>query len=578
MDNWKNKLFYGDNLDVMRKHVDDNSIDLIYLDPPFKSDLNYNVLYKADGLSPDEAQWTAFKDTWFWDTAAERIFSEELQNVPNPELVGYLNALEVSLQRTPMFAYLVNMAIRLLELHKKLKPTGSIYLHCDPNASHYLKVLMDFIFSPLNFRSEIVWRRSASHNKLSRQYGPIHDTILFYSKTNRMYFEPGRTPYVTSYVNNHFTNSDKRGPYRTNEITGSGTRGGESGTEWRGYNPTSRGRHWAISGSLKELLPDYGAGMSLLQMLDALAELGEIDFSSSGRPTYRQRLGKGVPYQDIWAYQPGTAGLLQGTNEAFDQDVKWLDNEEEKLGYPTQKPVGLLKRIILSSSKVGDLVLDPFAGCGTTIAAAQAMDRRWIGIDISPFAIELIRKQRLERIFTNLTDSQNYIIDGLPTSMDGAKELAERDKKGFEIWAVSQLDGIPNEKKGADRGIDGRIPFKPDGRTTKYAVISVKGGKLKADDIRSLNDVAKREKRSSLGFGVFVTLNKPTKGMRADAAAAGVEVINNQTYSRTQILTIEDILRGIKPNLPFIDTSAGYRKAPLIENESQQDLLDWENE
>ncbi len=569
-DKWKNKLYYGDNLDVMRHHISDESIDLIYLDPPFKSDLDYNVLYRADGLSPDEAQWTAFKDTWFWDEAAERTLAE-LQDIPNPKLVGLLNALNVSLERTPMFAYIVNMAIRLQEMHKKLKPTGSIYLHCDPNASHYLKMIMDSIFSPLNFRSEIVWRRSASHNKLSRKYGPIHDTILFYSKSTSAYFQPGRTPYTKSYVDKNFTHKDKRGRYRLNEITGSGVRAGESGAAWRGYDPTARGRHWAIPDSLKELLLDHGARMSTHEMLDVLADIGEIDFSSSGRPTYKQRMGKGIPYQDIWAYQPGTAGLLQGSNEAFDHDVKWLDSEDEKLGYPTQKPLGLLKRIILSSSKASELILDPFAGCGTTIAAAQSLDRHWIGIDISPFAIQLIRKQRLERTFSGLEVGLDYTIDGLPTTMDGARLLADQDKKAFEIWAVSQIDGIPNEKKGADRGVDGRVPFKPDGKTSKFAVVSVKGGKLKADDIRALISVAKREEKSSLGFGILVTLNNPTQKMRADAASAGVTTINRQVYQLVQILTVEDILSGRSPRLPLVDKLVGYRKAPMEEVGKQEE-------
>jgi len=292
---WKNKLYYGDNLDVMRKSIADESIDLIYLDPPFKSDLNYNVLFRADGLSPDEAQWTAFKDTWLWDEAAIKALSE-LQDVPNPMLVGLINALAIPMDQTPMLAYLVNMALRLLEMHRKLKPTGSLYLHCDPTASHYLKLILDAIFDPRNFRNEIVWRRSNAHNKTTKQYGPIHDTILFYSRTDHFFLELGRTPYSRVSIERKCIYSDEGGLYRLNELTGQGTRTGESGIAWRGYDPTAAGRHWAIPKSLKDTLPHSGVKMSVQEMLEAFFHDGNIRFTHGGRPEYKQRMGKGVPY------------------------------------------------------------------------------------------------------------------------------------------------------------------------------------------------------------------------------------------------------------------------------------------
>jgi len=584
IDTWKNKLYYGDNLDVMRKYIPNDSIDLIYLDPPFKSDLDYNVLYHADGLSSDEAQWTAFKDTWFWDTEAERIFAE-LQDVPNPKLVGLLNALETSLYRSPMFAYIVNMSIRLLEIYKKLTLTGSIYLHCDPTASHYLKMLMDTVFGPTNFRNEIVWRRTGSHNKMKR-WGPIHDIILFYTKSRDFVWNSPHRPYMLGHVREHFI-EDGKGGYRTayygNVLTGSGIRGGESGKPWQGIDPTAKGRHWAIPGQIWDELEEDISALTQHQKLDLLYERGLIKIEPGAAwPMYEHAINPnaGPAAPDIWAFQPYTQGTVFGTKEGVDEDIRWLSTKDkERLGYPTQKPVSLMKRIINASSKPGDLILDPFAGCGTTIAAAQSLGRRWIGIDISPFAIQLIRKQRLEIGFSGLQVGVDYTIEGLPTTREGACLLADQDKKAFEVWVISQIDGIPNEKKGADKGIDGRIPFKPDGKISKYAVVSVKGGKLTADDVRALASVATRETKTSLGFGIFITLNNPTTGMRADAASAGVTTINGIVYQLVQILTVEDILRGKRPNLPFIDRTVAYRKAPPIEEpKTQQDLLEWNNQ
>jgi site-specific DNA-methyltransferase (adenine-specific) len=222
----------------------------------------------------------------------------------------------------------------------------------------------------------------------------------------------------------------------------------------------------------------------------------------------------------------------------------------------------LLRHIIAASSKPGDVVLDPFCGCGTTIEAAQILARHWIGIDISPFSVELTRRQRLEGAFPHLKAGVDYEIKGLPTTIDGARMMAERDndRKGFEIWAVSKIDGLPNDKPGADKGIDGRVPFKPDGKTTKYAVVSVKSGRLKPDDIRALKSVADREKATSLGFGVLVTLNDPTAGMLADAAAAGTVEYHGHRYPYLQILRVSEILQGKKPNLPLIDPTVAYRR------------------
>jgi len=560
----KNRLLYGDNLPLMREIASD-SVDLVYLDPPFKSDVNYNVLFKADGLTSDEAQLTAFKDTWTWDAAAQATY-DEIQDCQNVTLVNFVNAFKGGLDRTPMLAYLVNMAIRIVEIHRVLKRTGSMYLHCDPTASHYLKVLSDAVFSPVNFRSEIIWRRTGSHNKMKR-WAPVHDVLLFYTKSDAYTWNHPRRPYMLGHVKENFIEAED-GSFKTdyygNVLTGSGTRNGESGKPWRGFDPTAKGRHWAVPSKIWEEVGIDPSDLTQHQKLDLLLEQGFITITEGEAwPIYQMTVStnSGTAAPDIWAFQPYTEGTVFGTSSGIDADVRWLSPQDaERLGYPTQKPLGILKHIINASSRPGDLVLDPFCGCGTTIAAAQMLARRWIGMDISPFAIELIRRQRLEGAFPHLKVDVDYEIDGLPTTIDGARMMADKDKKGFEIWAVSKIDGIPNNKKGADKGIDGRVRFKPDGKNAKFAVVSVKGGKLKPDDVRSLMAVAQREDASSLGFGVMISLNQPTPGMKADAASAGTMELHGNRYPKVQILTVEDILKGKKPYLPLLDSAATFGK------------------
>ena len=363
-----NVLYYGDNLDILRNYVPDESVDLIYLDPPFNSQATYNVLFKEPTGEQSAAQIKAFGDTWHWDTTAERTFQEIITNSPLP-ISKMVEALRGFIGDNDMMAYLVMMTIRLIELRRVLRPTGSIYLHCDPTASHYLKVVMDTIFGKENFRSEIVWRRSNAHNKLTQRYGPIHDTLLFYSKTQSVVFHPPRRPHFRQYVEKMFRHQDERGRYRINELTGSGTRRGDSGKPWRGCDPTARGRHWAISAKLLGGL--RGIPKTTQEMLDDLDNLGLIlhPKDTVGLPRYKQYLqdDDGVLLQDIWAYYPYSQDMLYKTDEGVDEDVKWLDAGEEKLGYQTQKPLGLLERVIATSSNEGDAVLDPFCGCGTSM-------------------------------------------------------------------------------------------------------------------------------------------------------------------------------------------------------------------
>lgn len=542
-----NALYYGDNLDILRNNIKDESVDLIYLDPPFNSNANYNVLFKSHKGHASDAQITAFEDTWHWSEPAERAFSEILQS-QNTDVAEMIRAFRSFLGESDMMAYLAMMAVRLLELHRVLKPTGSLYLHCDPTASHYLKILLDSIFGAESFLNEIIWRRTGSHNS-ARRYGPIHDTILFYGKTKKYVWNKVYRPYLKGHVETYFKKMDDRGRYWSNTLTGAGTRNGESGMAWKGFNPTEKNRHWAVPGVISEEL-----GIDDLPLLDRLDEMynsGYINLPSdgSGLPEYRQYLhqSKGGLLQDIWAYQPHTHGVLHGVDECIDQDVKWLGKrgDKERLGYPTQKPRALLERIIKASSNDGDIILDPFCGCGTSIDAAQNLKRQWIGIDITHLAIALI-ENRLKTRYPGI----KFDVHGTPKDLDGARDLAERDKYQFQWWACALVNAQPyqGKKKGADGGIDGLIFFQDEKDTKdgiKKIVVSVKGGgNVTVAMVRDLGHVVQREKAA---IGLFVTLTPPTKPMQKEAAAAGFydsPSFPGQEYPKLQILTIEGLLSG----------------------------------
>ncbi len=562
-----NALYYGDNLDVLRDSIASESVDLIYLDPPFNSQASYNVLFKGPSGKMADAQIEAFEDTWHWGEGAERAFSEVLAS-PYTQAAELLAAMRSFLGENDVMAYLAMMAVRLIELHRVLKPTGSLYLHCDPVASHYLKILLDSIFGPANFRSEIIWRRSPSHNKLSKQYGPIHDTILFLAKSEDAAFHPGQTAYTRSYIEDEFRLRDAGGRYRLNEVMGAGTRTGDSGKPWHGYDPTTRGRHWAISESIGEKLGFVADGMTVQEKLDALLGLGLIVLSKTGRPKYKQYPGTGVAYQDIWAYQPGTDGVLFDSPLGIDNDVKWLSNEGEKLGYPTQKPVGLLERIIEASSNPGDVVLDPFCGCGTTIHAAQKLGRAWIGINVTHLAISLIER-RLKDAFPGIA----FEVHGTPKDLESALDLASRDKYQFQWWAVSLVDARPygGKKKGADGGIDGILFFRSDKDKTEKALISVKGGEnVGVGMVRELISVVDREKAA---IGVLISLALPTRVMEREASAAGLYETPFEKVPKIQIITLAELFQGIRPRIPRIDVGATFRTAAREKTGIQQRLL-----
>lgn len=544
----KNHLYYGDNLTIMR-NMPNMCVDLIYLDPPFNSQRNYNLIYKKLTGQPIPEQEEAFCDAWEMDAEKldlvrnMKIAFEEYGADPN--LLNFWETWIKALRytRPHLLAYLIYMTYRLFEMRRILKPTGSLYLHCDPTASHYVKVIMDGIFGHLNFRNEIIWRRTGSHNQ-TKSYGSIHDTILFYTKSGNYTFNVLKRPYMRGHVKSRYA-IDKTGKAKFtsggNILTGAGASGGESGAVWRGFDPSAKNRHWAIPKYLAEQMPDDFHKLSVLQRLEALYGAGLVEIKpGSAWPTPVRYLKDtdGQPIQDLWAAQPYTQDTVYGTHEIIDADVAWFGTTDpERLGYPTQKPIGLLERIIKASSNEGDVVFDPFAGCGTTIYAAHLTGRKWIGCDIAILSVKLTRDVLETRY--GLKEGEHYEIDGIPVSVEGAKDLFDRDPHQFQHWAVELASGFASTKRTGDLGIDGRIYYET-GSGLKNMVISVKGGKLTPAYVRELRGVIERE--PDVEMGGFICLQKPTKGMISEAAQAGTYNYLGEKYERLQIRTIEDLL------------------------------------
>jgi site-specific DNA-methyltransferase (adenine-specific) len=532
-----NTLFYGDNLDILREYVADESVDLVYLDPPFNSNATYNVLFKAPGGEQSQAQIEAFEDSWHWNASAEDAFDQVIKS-GNTDAAEMLRAMRSFLKENDMMAYLAMMAVRLIELHRVLKPTGSLYLHCDPTASHYLKILLDAVFGPTHFLNEIVWKRTSAHSSAKR-YGPVHDIILFYGKSSTYTWNKLFQAYDSTYLDAFYTHIDPDGRrWRRSDLTGAGIRHGETGEAWRGIDISSKGRHWAYPP----------------RVLEEMDQQGKIHWPkrSGGMPMLKRYLDKqrGNPLQSI-----------------FD-DIPTMHNlSEERLGYPTQKPLALLERIISASSNEGDLVLDPFCGCGTTVHAAQKLNRRWIGIDITHLAISLVKRRLIDAF-----PMAQFEIHGVPKDLGAARELAKADPHQFQLWALSMIEAQPYKggKKGADSGIDGFLYFKPDGKTTEKAIVEVKGGEnVSPQWVRALGQVVERERAK---IGVLLMMADPTTTMRREASAAGFyESPLHGKFEKVQILTVEDLFDGKRPHLPWIDPSV-FKKAKREKTEHQSEL------
>jgi DNA modification methylase len=533
-----NRLYYGDNLDVLRRHVEDDSVDLVYLDPPFNSNANYNVLFaERDGTSA-ASQIEAFEDTWKWDENAARAYEEIVER--GGRVSQAMQAFRTFLGDSDMMAYLAMMAPRLLELRRALKPTGSIYLHCDPTASHYLKMLMDAVFGPLQFRNEVVWKRTSAHSSAKR-FAPVHDTILFYAKSDDMTWNPAYQPLPQETVDAWYNNIEPETGKRFNraDLTAAGIRSGPSGSAWRGIDPTEKGRHWAIPGFIGQLV----SGLDTLQALDALDAAGRLFWPkrSGGIPMLKRYLdeARGIPALDVIT------------------DISPLNNvAAERLGYPTQKPEALLDRLISASTNEGDTVLDPFCGCGTTIASAQKIGRRWIGIDTTNLAITLIRS----RLTDTFAGAVEYEVIGEPVSIPDAAKLAADDPYQFQWWALGLVGARPvEEKKGADKGIDGRIYFHVGDGKTRQIILSVKAGHITVSQVRDLRGVLDREKAD---IGVLISLEEPTGPMRKEAASAGFYTSPWGKHARLQLVTVEDLLTGKTIDRPPMQTSTTFKRAP----------------
>ncbi|MBI2176189.1 restriction endonuclease [Candidatus Woesearchaeota archaeon] len=476
-------LFFGDNLEVLRDRFSDECIDLIYLDPPFNSNRAYNILFK-EGLVKNGAQLKAFDDTWHWTEEAERTFEELIGTRPsktkiNTEISDLIQGFKKILGENDMMAYLVMMTIRLIELHRVLKKTGSIYLHCDPTASHYLKIILDSIFDKNNFRNEIAWCYSGRESPKAKKYSRKHDIIFFYTKSSEYTFNIQFTPYDDNYIKMYFTHIDEKG-------------------------------------RLFQLQPD-GSGGRYRQYLDE---------------------AKGYPLRDWW----GDVKPLHGI------DMMTLKRDQEVLGYPTQKPEALLERIIRVSSNKGDVILDPFCGCGTTVSVAEHLDRKWVGIDITTLAITLI-KSRLEKQFHLFEKGIKISLDGIPKDVGGAKELALKNRFEFQYWALSLVNAIPSKKKSADEGIDGYVIIRTSEKDFEKILIQVKSGGVQRKDISALNGDMKREK--AIG-GVLITLEDPTKPMKEEANKEGFFKIGmmEEEYPKIQIITIKEFLDDTRLRLP----------------------------
>jgi DNA modification methylase len=565
---WKNKLYFGDNLDILRREVPDASVDLIYLDPPFNSNTTYNVLFKEKSGEESAAQIMAFEDTWQWGLESEAVYKEIVTSGPR-KLADLMQALLAFLGRNDMMAYLVMMAIRLVELHRVLKPTGSVYLHCDPTASHYLKLTLDATFGQNRFLNEITWKRSSAHSDTKqgmKRCGRIRDIIFVYSKSENYTWHPIYTPYAKEYLESEYRHVSKDGRrYKETDLTAAKP-GGDVQYKWPVKRRTTKGARWEADitdersrpreGFEYKRVSPYGGrywAYSKQNMLE-FARSGHLIYRSTGMPRLVQYADEmpGTPLQDLWSDIPPALGA-------------------EDLGYPTQKPDALLERILALGSNEGDLVLDPFCGCGTAIAVAERLKRRWIGIDITYLAINLVQR-RLRDAFGK--DLCPYEVVGAPTDLASAEALKEISPHQFEWWAVDLADARPakDRKKGADTGIDGYINFFDDkSGKAKQAIVQVKSGYVGVNHVRDLMGVLEREKAA---IGALITLREPTKPMLTEAAAAGFYESKDfpGRYPRLQILTIAELLAGKRIQYPDHRVET-FAKAERKTKTKQQDMF-----
>lgn len=550
-----NRLYYGDCLTIMQD-MPNESVDFIYLDPPFNSDRSYNAIYtdETGRTLPDQVE--AFND--MWELTSDRL--RVIRNMPvllreegiDDDVAQFWRTWMQALRNTQprLLAYLSYMVQRLLPMRRILKPSGSIYLHCDPTASHYIKVMMDGIFGHQNFRNDIAWRRAVSHND-PKKFGNIVDHILFYSRSEHHYWAGDEiaTPKSDEDLDEAYPAMDGKGRYRTGDLTGAGTRNGESGRTWKSYDVYARGRHWAVPRTGRyaayieqHFIDGYRNIKSVHERLDALDEVGLIHHPTRGVWPGLKR------YADADQGNPPQNLILEPIGF-----TNFNASHGEYLGFPTQKPVDLVSKFILASSPPGGVVMDPFAGCATTIEAAHQLGRQWIGIDIAIHAIKRVARVRLQQRL-GLIEGEDFTIEGVPHTKEGARDLWQRDPYQFQKWAAEQADGFVTVKRTADGGIDGRLYFAvPEEQSLQSMVISVKGGKPNIADVRDLRGVLERD--TALMAGLIV-LDPPSerqaKNFEREMAAAGTLNILGIEYPRMQLLDVDSLLEGQRFHTPSV--------------------------
>ena len=517
-----NRLYYGDCFTIMQEWPN-ACVDLIYLDPPFNSNRQYNNIYRDETGRPLPDQIEAFCDMWELDAERERA----IRTMPVLMRENGIDDMAVELWRLWMqalrgtqprlLAYLSYMAERLLIMQRILKPTGSLYFHCDPTASHYIKALMDAVFGHENFQNEIVWQRTSAHND-ARRYGAIHDTILFYSRTGNWNWHTQFQPYDDKHLA-RFRQQDSDGRRWTDgDLTAKGLTGGGYEYEYEGKN-----ENWRVP----------------LETMERLDREGRLHRTRKGGFRVKRYLDEleGRPAQSIWV------------------DIPPINSQaSERMGYATQKPVALMERIISASSNPRDVVLDPFCGCATTIEAAHKLDRQWIGIDIAIHAVKRVARLRLEERL-GLVEGQDFTIDGIPSTLEGAKDLWRRDKYHFQKWAVEQGEGFVTTKRTADGGVDGRVYFTvPNEKELQSMVVEVKGGaNVNIVDLRALKGVLDYDTALMAGLVIMEPLGpvQERNFIRFMADAGAIELWGNE-YPRMQLLTVGEILDGKRFRTPTV--------------------------
>ncbi|MDE2776520.1 MAG: site-specific DNA-methyltransferase [Chloroflexota bacterium] len=518
-----NTLYYGDCLTIMREKMQPASVDLVYLDPPFNSNEDYNSIYKDETGRPLPDQVEAYTDTWVLATDGLRIIRDLPLLLSEHGINGHgANFLSATLTglvhlQPDMAAYLAYMTERLVWVRRMMKPTASIYLHCDDSAAHYLKIVMDVLFGAKNLRAQIVWRRYGSHND-AKKPGRVYDVIHYYAIDGKGVWNDVRLPLDPEYVRKSYRHEDERGRYRTAPLHAGGLSGGGYDYEFRGFR-----RIWRY--------PE--ARMYELEADNRIRQ-GRDGKGIPERKVYLDE-SKGVPIPNLWT------------------DIQALTgNHKERLGYPTQKPVALLDRIIRASSNPGDVVFDPFCGCATTIEAAERLGRQWLGIDITIHAIKRVARARMQDRL-HLAQGKDYAIEGVPQNWEGALELWRQDPYQFQKWCVEQVEGFVNVKKTADDGIDGRIYFDMPGEDVLQCLaLEVKGGtNVGIAAIGYLGAVLRYDNVQMAGL---IILHEPgkqqEKNFKQKMALVGEIEIEGRIYPRMQMLTVREILDGARFAMP----------------------------